>query len=144
MSNSTEKSKTYSNGEIDVIWKPGLCIHSAECVKRLPNVYKPNERPWIQIENATTDELKEQISACPSGALSYEIPGEAVEVETVAENTKVEVVENGPLLVYGTIDITDRSGAVSTKKRSTAFCRCGHSENKPYCDGAHNDRNFVG
>ena len=29
------------------------------------------ERPWIKIENATTEQLKNQINKCPSGALSY-------------------------------------------------------------------------
>lgn len=65
--------KEYSNGEITIVWKPGLCQHAGECVKNLPNVYKPKEKPWIQIENATTEELKAQISKCPSGALSFEI-----------------------------------------------------------------------
>lgn len=61
----------YSNDEITVVWEPDLCIHSAECVKRLPKVYRPKEKPWITIENATTEELKEQIGHCPSGALSF-------------------------------------------------------------------------
>ena len=65
------KIVNYSNDEITIVWNPQICTHAAECVKRLPKVYKPKERPWITIENATTIELKEQISACPSGALSY-------------------------------------------------------------------------
>ncbi|MBT8274391.1 MAG: (4Fe-4S)-binding protein, partial [Bacteroidia bacterium] len=63
--------KEYSNSEMTIIWKPKTCIHSAECVKRLPEVYKPNEKPWIQMENAGTEALKTQIDACPSGALTY-------------------------------------------------------------------------
>lgn len=62
----------YPNGEINVIWKPEKCIHSAVCVKLLPKVYNPKARPWIKIENATTDELINQIKQCPSGALSFE------------------------------------------------------------------------
>lgn len=61
----------YSNNDIVVLWKPKKCIHAAECVKRLPKVYRPNEKPWITIENASTEELKNQIDTCPSGALSY-------------------------------------------------------------------------
>ena len=60
-----------SNREIQVIWKPALCQHAGICVKMLPNVYKPKEKPWVTVENATTDELKNQISKCPSGALSF-------------------------------------------------------------------------
>jgi len=65
--------KEYSNGEITVVWKPELCAHAGICVKTLPNVYKPKEKPWIQIENASSDELKSQVSQCPSGALSFYI-----------------------------------------------------------------------
>jgi uncharacterized Fe-S cluster protein YjdI len=66
-----EITKTYSNGEITIVWKPGKCIHSGVCARTLPQVYKPREKPWITIENATTEELKVQLSKCPSGALSY-------------------------------------------------------------------------
>lgn len=63
----------YSNGEITVIWQPEKCTHSGICVKMLPQVYNPKERPWVKPQNATTDELKAQIDQCPSGALSYRI-----------------------------------------------------------------------
>ena len=61
----------YPNGDITVIWQPKKFIHSAICVKTLPNVYNPKDRPWIKAENATPEELKKQIDLCPSGALSY-------------------------------------------------------------------------
>jgi uncharacterized Fe-S cluster protein YjdI len=61
----------YSNDDITIVWKPKMCIHAGECVKTLPEVYKPREKPWISIENASTEELKSQIGKCPSGALSY-------------------------------------------------------------------------
>ena len=64
-------NKEYSNGEITIKWQPKKCIHAAVCVNTLPKVYRPKESPWITIENATTAELKDQISNCPSGALSY-------------------------------------------------------------------------
>jgi len=37
----------------------------------LPKVYNPKGKPWITIENSTTEELKDQISHCPSGTLSF-------------------------------------------------------------------------
>ena len=61
----------YSNNDITIKWNPELCTHAANCVKLLPKVYNPKARPWITIENATTQELKNQIKRCPSGALSY-------------------------------------------------------------------------
>ena len=63
--------KKYTNGELTVVWKPNLCIHSGVCVRTLPQVYNPREKPWIKIENASTEELMVQIKKCPSGALTY-------------------------------------------------------------------------
>jgi len=62
--------KEYPNGEITIVWQPGLCQHSGICVKTLPKVYNPNERPWIKPGNAATQEIIDQVAKCPSGALS--------------------------------------------------------------------------
>lgn len=64
--------KKYSNGEITILWQPEKCIHSGICVKTLPLVYNVKDRPWIKPENATTEELIDQVKKCPSGALSFE------------------------------------------------------------------------
>ena len=64
------KTNEYSNNEVTVLWKPDLCIHAANCVKLLPKVYNPKDRPWVKPENATKQELEYQVSQCPSGALS--------------------------------------------------------------------------
>ena len=40
-----EMKMEYSNGEIAIIWQPHLCIHSGVCVRTLPNVYHPKDRP---------------------------------------------------------------------------------------------------
>lgn len=68
--------KEYTNGELTVIWKPQRCQHAGVCVRMLPNVYKPGERPWVHPENATPEQLTEQINQCPSGALSYRMNNE--------------------------------------------------------------------
>ena len=67
-----EVVKKYSNGEINIVWKPKLCIHSEHCFRGLPDVFNPKEKPWIKPENATSEELIEQVGKCPSGALSWE------------------------------------------------------------------------
>lgn len=64
------KEKEYNNGKITISWKPALCEHARVCVKLLPKVYHPNEKPWIIIENASSKELENQVAKCPSGALS--------------------------------------------------------------------------
>lgn len=134
--------KEYANGDFTVVWKPKKCIHAEICVKTLPKVYDPKAKPWINPENATVEELKSQIDKCPSGALTYKTKGEVNMKET--NITECNIVENGPLLVSGDLKVTLVDGTIETKKRSTAFCRCGASANKPYCDGSHNAVNFVG
>ncbi len=65
------ETHTYTNGEVTIIWKPNLCSHSANCVRGLPAVFNNRERPWINPEGATTEEIIAQVEKCPSGALSY-------------------------------------------------------------------------
>lgn len=64
-------TKKYDAGEITIVWKPELCIHAGVCARTLPNVYKPREKPWITPDDASAEELRNQIKACPSGALSF-------------------------------------------------------------------------
>ncbi|MEO0896502.1 MAG: (4Fe-4S)-binding protein [Bacteroidota bacterium] len=141
-----EITKEYTNGELTVVWKAHKCIHSEICVKTLPKVYDPKARPWIKPENASTKELQNQISKCPSGALTYYMNGEKpMEESTVpTADCRVDVLENGPLMVTGTITVVDKDGNETLKENKSFLCRCGASSNKPYCDGAHKKIEFKG
>lgn len=67
----SESKKPYTNGEIAVIWKPGVCIHSAKCVQGLGEVFNVTNRPWINMDGASSDRIIQQVEQCPSGALTY-------------------------------------------------------------------------
>ena len=54
----------------------------------------------------------------------------------------IKVRKNGPYLVTGTVDLTDHEGNAFESKESFALCRCGHSKNKPFCDGSHKEVAF--
>ena len=138
-----EKIKEYSNGEVTITWEAKKCIHSGICVKGLPRVFDPKARPWIDMGGAPTEELVKQVKACPSGALGYYMNNEKDNTAQSME-TKVEVLKDGPLLIYGTLKVTHKDGVEETKNKTTAFCRCGASQNKPYCDGAHVQEKFEG
>ncbi|MCD7971227.1 MAG: CDGSH iron-sulfur domain-containing protein [Candidatus Azobacteroides sp.] len=56
--------------------------------------------------------------------------------------TEVTVTPNGPLLIKGPVEFTDRDGNKSTKEGTIAICRCGATKNQPYCDGSHIGINF--
>ena len=56
----------------------------------------------------------------------------------------IEEKPNGPLLVETDCRIIHSDGKEEIKKGKTAFCRCGHSANKPFCDGNHRNSGFEG
>lgn len=63
--------KKYSNGEITVVWKPGVCTHSKKCWTELLEVFDPRNKPWVNMEGADSERIAEQVNRCPSGALSF-------------------------------------------------------------------------
>lgn len=140
--------KHYSNNDITITWKPDTCIHSRICWTQLRSVFDPTKRPWIEMSGADTQTIIDQVRRCPSGALSYHVnDGEekqqAVSAE-VAEIVNIRITPNGPIIVNTDCRITHRDGSEEIKKGTTALCRCGASQNKPYCDGSHNKTGFQG
>lgn len=141
-----EIKKEYTNGEITVVWQPKMCIHSTVCWKKatgLPKVFNPMERPWVNMQGADTEAIKNQVDKCPSGALSWYFNAEGPLQSSQTENL-IELVEKGPLLVYGNLKIKSKQGETTKQSKVTAFCRCGHSSNKPFCDGSHLKAGFEG
>jgi uncharacterized Fe-S cluster protein YjdI len=141
--------KQYSNEKITIIWKPALCQHMSFCWKELPEVFNPNERPWIDPYGASSERIIKQVERCPTGALSYrnnsdKIDAVSEEPERICSQTPfVEVLKNGPLLVHGDIFLVEGEKKTCKKDR-LSLCRCGASKNKPYCDGSHVEIGFEG
>lgn len=111
----------------------------------LASVFDFGKRPWVNAEGASTEEIVKQIDKCPSGALSYYF-AEQNEKSTgdVMMEQLVEVVPNGPLMVYGNLKVKLSNGHIKNQSKVSAFCRCGSSQNKPFCDGSHKKINFEG
>ncbi|WP_339865036.1 (4Fe-4S)-binding protein [uncultured Algoriphagus sp.] len=137
--------KEYTNGEVTITWEPHKCIHSKNCVKGLPSVFDFEKRPWVNAEGASSEEIVKQIDKCPSGALGYYFAEqkETSSGDVMAEQL-VEVVANGPLMVYGNLQVKLPNGQIKNQSKVSAFCRCGSSQNKPFCDGTHKKINFQG
>jgi uncharacterized Fe-S cluster protein YjdI len=139
-------TKKYTNGEVTIVWKPARCIHSTICFNGLPAVFDPAKRPWISPEASDSEHIISQVKKCPSTALSYfkNSDGEHKEEESIDIKTVVEAKPNGPLFVYGNITLKKPDGQVEKRTEVTAFCRCGNSNNKPFCDGSHIKAGFKG
>lgn len=80
---------------------------------------------------------EKQVHQCPSGALS-------IKEEKMKNNdlVKIQILDKGPLLVNGNIEVTNKNGEIVNYSGVNALCRCGGSKNKPFCDGTHNSVEF--
>lgn len=126
--------KEYTNGEVTVVWKPGMCIHSGICLKGLPQVFNLKKRPWVNMEGADSEAIVNLVRECPSKALS--IKGVRFKEEDQSATTHVTVIPHGPLIIKGGATVINRKEE-TVHHETVSFCRCGRSEQFPYCDGTH-------
>jgi CDGSH-type Zn-finger protein/uncharacterized Fe-S cluster protein YjdI len=54
----------------------------------------------------------------------------------------IKAIKDGPLMLMGNFSINASSGRVAWQGTQAALCRCGHSKNKPFCDGSHKEAGF--
>lgn len=136
MSETQTGAKHYTSDAVTVTFVAQRCIHAAECVRRLPAVFDKNRRPWILPSAAIADEIAAVIERCPTGALHYERsdggPAEAPD----ARNT-LRVRAQGPYYTRGKLRVITAEGELYFEDVRVAFCRCGQSQNKPFCDNSH-------
>lgn len=138
-----EKKREYSNGVITVVWKPDKCTHASFCWKELPEVFNPDNRPWVNINGASSERIMQQVERCPSGALTYYKNGEKPEEKTQkGDKVEVEINMGGPLVIESEIYVKLGDGTVVHKIEGAAFCRCGKSKTQPFCDGTHQEIKF--
>ncbi len=125
--------------EVVISFEAKRCIHARFCVLQQPGVFKANVvGPWIAPDDATSkEELIATAENCPSGAIQYQRkdggPSEAPPPVNL-----IQVRENGPLAFRGALAIDGQS--IGTR---ATLCRCGASQNKPFCDGSHKGAGFV-
>ena len=131
------RSREYEGKEVTIRDNRTICAHAAYCTEELSAVFKRDERPWIDPDGASKEEIAELVHRCPSGALAATINGERIDrIDRVGEIT---IRSGGPYEVRGGIvpDIAD--DLTPPEPTRYALCRCGASKNKPYCDGSHHD-----
>ncbi|MFI6873563.1 (4Fe-4S)-binding protein [Streptomyces sp. NPDC050400] len=125
--------KPYPGNLVTVTFDGQRCLHAAECVRGLPQVFDTERRPWIQPDAAPADEVAAVVRRCPSGALRYELLDGTVEVPPAA--TTIERTPDGRLVMRGDLRIRTADGSRAVEVRAT-LCGCGVSGNQPYCDHA--------
>jgi CDGSH-type Zn-finger protein len=121
-----------------------LCMHAAFCVGRL-------ERIPAMLEGTSDSDARARVIAlidrCPSGSYTYsfEEDGPDIEPDYPVQITVTEEERGlaGALWVTGGIPITRSDGVPFETRNRVTLCRCGHSENKPLCDGTHRQIGFT-
>lgn len=136
-----EKVIRYKGKDLTVTYDVKRCIHAAACVKGLPQVFDPSRKPWVDVDQGSASAVAEVVTHCPSGALKAVDENGKTSEEPAVKNTAV-VDPDGPLYVRGDVIIKDAAGEVVLRDTRLALCRCGASQNKPLCDGSHNDAGF--
>ena len=132
----SDKTQLDFRGEkVDVHWDGRLCIHVAECSQAKGELFVGDRQPWCLPDKAGSQEVAEICERCPSGALTY--TDKSGYSEKASEVNTVSVAYNGPLYVRGELEIEDAPKDMPGVRFRAALCRCGRSDNKPFCDNSH-------
>lgn len=160
---SNPNDRQYTNGEITVFWKPSSCIHATTCFRELIEVFNPRNRPWVNMNGASTDKIIEVTNKCPTQAITWKYNKDIEEApdlsqdysteitpETIVQSEpekktdgKITIMRNGPILVEGQFQIFDGENNELKSMIMTSFCRCGGSRSQPFCDGTHRKIGFT-
>jgi uncharacterized Fe-S cluster protein YjdI len=79
-----ERGRAYRADGITVYFNARKCWHTGVCLRGLPLVFDVRRRPWVRADLDTPERIAAQIEMCPSGALSYELTGQAPEERDAA------------------------------------------------------------
>ncbi|WP_433165345.1 ferritin-like domain-containing protein [Kribbella sp. CA-247076] len=120
-----------------------LCIHAAFCIGRT--------RPIAKMLADTGDsdvrsEVMGRIDHCPSGSYSYALSRGGATIEPdLPRAIAVLEEEDGlasALWITGGLPVHRSDGQAQETRNRVTLCRCGHSSNKPLCDGTHREIAF--
>ena len=138
-----DRQDAYAGQQLTILDNRGACAHSGFCTDRLSRVFHVGEEPFITPSGARMDDIVRAVRNCPSGALSFAIDArEGRETVDTVREPGVEVSKDGPYRVTGGIPLVDDDGVpaarnVGVSTEHYSLCRCGHSQNKPFCSGMH-------
>jgi len=166
---SLSDERKYTNGEITVYWKPSACVHASYCYRELIEVFDPSRRPWVDMKGASTEKIIEVVNLCPTEALTWKWNNEEKnknigsdqlnhvvfrrpDLMQSEDNIKpskeisasVKVMKDGPVVISGNFTLEHGTTKRHIKDGMTSICRCGVSDNMPFCDGKHRKTGFSG
>jgi CDGSH-type Zn-finger protein len=140
-----DRRDTYVGQQVTILDNRGTCQHSGLCSDRLSTVFRTDQEPFVAPSGGRMDEIIRAVRDCPSGALSYAIDGGEARDRVDWDNRRepsIEVSKDGPYRIIGGIALVRDDGADVARNAGASYehyalCRCGHSQNKPFCSGMH-------
>jgi CDGSH-type Zn-finger protein len=135
-----DKTDDYKGEDIAIHDNRGVCSHRGYCTDNAPKVFRMGIEPWIDPDTQDVEETIRVVRMCPSGALSYTKSG--VLSKDWDHEQGIMITKDGPYDVQGYVDLEDPDGNTPESKEHYTLCRCGHSKNKPFCNGQHWYVNF--
>jgi CDGSH-type Zn-finger protein/uncharacterized Fe-S cluster protein YjdI len=128
----------YRGELLNITFDRERCIHAAECLHGLPDVFNLGAKPWVDPDGARPEFIRQTVRRCPSGALKIE-----GEIESLAHTAECWILADGPLILRGRLRVLDAEGNPKQRDYRMALCRCGVSQNKPFCDNRHRAVRFA-
>lgn len=125
---------------ITVHFNRAICSGAGECVRGLPEVFVSGAKDWIRPTEGSVEDIIATVRKCPSGALTYTVDG-----KTVTRNDAevgVRIVANGPYEITGPVEFDPPRWSTNASRTCFALCRCGKSENAPFCDYSHGEKGW--
>ncbi len=138
---SDEKIHSYPGKEVDVQWDGRLCIHVGECGRAEGGLFVGGRNPWCQPDLVGVEEVAEVVRRCPTGALTYTLRS-GDEGEQAATENRAVVSQDGPVYLEGDLRFENPAEDMPGTRFRAALCRCGASQNKPFCDNSHRKVEF--
>jgi CDGSH-type Zn-finger protein/truncated hemoglobin YjbI len=140
-----DRRDTYEGQQVTIFDNRGICQHSGLCTDRLATVFRTGTDPFVAPSGGRMDEIIRAVRDCPSGALSYAIDGAEARDQVDWGGTRepaIEITKDGPYRITGGVtlvgaDAAPQPRAAGSSAEHYALCRCGHSQNKPFCSGMH-------
>ena len=138
-----DRLDTYVGLQVTVTDNRGTCAHSGFCTDRIPTVFRRDADAFVAPSGGRMDEIIRAVRACPSGALGLAAGGhEARDAADQDREAGIEISKDGPYRIIGEIPLLDAQGTPVVRNAGASLehyslCRCGRSQNKPFCSGMH-------
>ena len=133
-----EKAEVFEGPELELTDAPEFCDHSRFCLRAggIRNLIQKSD------DSEARQSAIEEAMICPSGRLVLWDKKTGKPFEKEFEPSLVLVHDKqkgceGPIWVRGGVPIESADGSMYESRNRVTLCRCGKSENKPYCDGSH-------